>query len=309
MDLWDVVIVGAGPAGLTAAIYSARNRLKTLICEKAAPGGLVNLTERIENFPGFPDGISGLELASLMLKQAQQYGAVLESREITEIARRGNKVVLKSSQGEFESLASIIATGSVPRKIGAPGEDRLTGRGVSYCATCDGPLFADKTVAVIGGGDSAFQEAILLARFARKVIIVHRRERFRSAAILQERAKSLPNIDLVTNVSIEEIVGEQYVRGIRVRENISGRTYLIEADGIFVYVGYSPATDFLGSEFKKTPDGFLIVDENLGTSVEGVFAAGDVRHKLLRQVVTAASDGAMAAFAVSNFLENHSSRS
>lgn len=309
MDLWDVVIVGAGPAGLTAAIYSARNRLKTLICEKAAPGGLANLTERIENFPGFPDGISGWQLASLMLKQAQQYGAVLESKEITEISKQGDRVVLRSSQTEIQSLASIIATGSVPRKIGVPGEERLTGRGVSYCATCDGPLFSEKTVAVIGGGDSAFQEAILLARFARKVIIVHRRQRFRSAAILQERAKSLANIDLITDVSVEEIVGEEHVTGIRVRENISGRTYLIEADGVFIYVGYSPATDFLGSEFKKTSDGFLIVDDNLQTSVEGVFAAGDVRHKFLRQVVTAASDGAIAAFAASNFLENHTSRS
>ncbi len=305
---WDVVIVGAGPAGLSAGIYAARNRLKTLICEKSAPGGLANMTERIENFPGFPDGISGLELTSLMLKQAQQFGAVIETKEVTAISKNGEKILTETSTDKIQSLTAIVATGSVPRRIGVAGEERFAGKGVSYCATCDGPLFSGKSVAVIGGGDSAFQEAIFIARFAKKVKLIHRREKFRATALLQERVKNLRNVDLITNVTVEEITGEDQVTGVLVKDNVSGKRYLVEADGIFIYAGYSPVSDFLGREFKKTPEGFLIVDQNLQTSVEGVFAAGDVREKPLRQVVTAAADGALAAFSASNFIENHPAR-
>ncbi|MGQ9603055.1 MAG: thioredoxin-disulfide reductase [bacterium] len=305
MKAWDVVIIGAGPAGLSAGIYAARNRLKTLICEKAAPGGLANMTERIENFPGFPDGISGLELCALMLKQAENFGAVIEMKEATRISRQDKKIVLEVGGSEIESLTSIVATGSIPKRLGVVGEERLVGKGLSYCATCDAPLFTDKIVAVIGGGDSAFQEAVFIARFAKKVKIIHRREKFRATAVLQERVKNLPNVELVKNVSVEKITGDDEVTGVLVKDNLSGKRYLVEANGVFIYAGYSPVTDFLGEEFKRTSDGFLIVEENLQTSVQGVFAAGDVRQKLLRQVVTAAADGALAAFSASNYIENH----
>lgn len=305
MEAWDVVIIGAGPAGLSAGIYAARNRLKTLICEKAVPGGLANMTERIENFPGFPDGISGLQLCTLMLKQAENFGAVIEMKEATRISRHDKKIVIEVGGSEIESLTSIVATGSIPKRLRVLGEERLVGKGLSYCATCDGPLFTDKIVAVIGGGDSAFQEAAFIARFAKKVKIIHRREKFRATAVLQERVKDLPNVELIKNVSVEEITGDDEVTGVLVKDNLSGKRYLVEANGVFIYAGYSPVTDFLGEEFKKTSDGFLIVEENLQTSVQGVFAAGDVRQKLLRQVVTAAADGALAAFSASNYIENH----
>jgi thioredoxin reductase (NADPH) len=300
----DVLVVGAGPAGLTAAIYTSRSGLRTVVYEKGFPGGLATLTDRIDNYPGFPEGISGMELGKLMEEQARRFGAEIEAAEIRRLWREDETINAEVRGRTIKAGAAIVAAGSVPRKIGVPGEVELTGKGVSYCATCDGPLYKDKVTAVIGGGDSALQEAIYLTRFASSVHVIHRRNELRGASVLQDEVRANPKVDLVLNKAIQRIEGEEEATGVLVKDKASGEESVIPADGIFIYVGYDPSVGFLGEEFRRSEKGFLETDCDLRTSVPGVFAAGDVRQKILKQVVTAAGEGAVAAVSAYSYLES-----
>ena len=304
MESIDVCIVGAGPAGLTAGIYTSRSGLATVIYEKGLPGGLANVTDRIDNFPGFPDGISGLELGERMLKQAQRFGARVVTETVGRLWSAEGGISISVDSGQVTARSAILATGSTPKRIGVPGEESLTGKGVSYCATCDGPLYKDKAVAVIGGGDSALQEALFLSRFASKVTVIHRRNEFRAATVLETEVRTNPKIELSLNKLIKKIEGTSQAEGIVVEDKASGSEDLIKADGVFIYVGYSPNVGMLGDEFERSETGFLVTGTDLATSVGGVFAAGDVRDKVLRQVVTAAGEGAVAAVSVYAYLES-----
>lgn len=304
MEVVDVCIVGAGPAGLTAGIYAARSGLRTVLYEKGLPGGLANVTDRIDNFPGFPDGISGLELGERMFKQAQRFGAKVVTATVQRLWSEEAGIFVSVDSAQVTVRSAIVATGSTPKRIDVPGEESLTGKGVSYCATCDGPLYKDRPVAIIGGGDSALQEALFLARFASKVTLIHRRSEFRAATVLETEVRANPKIELSLNKLIKKIEGTSQTEGIVVEDKESGSEDLIKADGVFIYVGYNPNVEMLGDEFESTETGFLVTGPDLATSVGGVFAAGDVRDKVLRQVVTAAGEGAVAAVSVYAYLES-----
>jgi thioredoxin reductase (NADPH) len=303
MDKPDVLILGAGPAGLSAGIYTARSGLATVIYEKGLPGGLANTTDIIANYPGFPEDISGMELGERMRKQAEQFGAVIVSSEVKRLWKEGDEIHARVGEETVIARSAIVATGSVPKKLGVRGETELVGRGVSYCATCDGPLYRNKLTAVIGGGDSALQEALFLSRFANKVTVIHRRDQLRGAAVLETAVRKNPKVELALDKNIKAFEGTEVVTGVTVEDKKTGSEEVIKVDGIFIYVGYNPSVEMLGPEFDRTESGFLIAGADLATSVPGVFAAGDVRDKILRQVVTAAGDGAVAAISVYEYLE------
>jgi thioredoxin reductase (NADPH) len=303
METIDVVIVGAGPAGLTAGLYASRSGLATVIYEKGLPGGLAAVTDRIDNFPGFPDGISGMELGQRIQKQAQRFGAAIVTATVTRLWREGTTAMAAVGESTVRARSAVVATGSTPKKLDIEGEGELTGKGVSYCATCDGPLYKGRAVAVIGGGDSALQEALFLTRFASNVTLIHRRGALRAAATLQRDVKANPKITLALNKAVKRIEGTEQARGVLIEDKASGTEEMISAEGVFIYVGYSPNVDILGSEFDRSETGFLITKPNLETSVTGIFAAGDVRDKVLRQVVTAAGEGAVAAVSAYSYLE------
>jgi thioredoxin reductase (NADPH) len=295
-------IVGGGPAGLTAGLYASRSGLPATIYEKGYPGGLAVTTDLIDNYPGFPEGINGMELGDLMKEHAERFGARIVTGEVERIWEDGD--ILLSVRGEnIEADAVIVATGWSPKKLGVPGEKELTGKGVSYCATCDGPLYRDKTVAVIGGGDSALQEAIFLAKFAREVKLIHRRDEFRAAPFLQEIVRDNEKIKLLLSRRVLAIKGDCEVEGVELESKKTGKREIAEAEGVFLYVGIIPNVGMLGPEFRRDAGGFIITDDRCRTSVRGVFAAGDVRSKNLRQVVTAAGDGALAAMSAYEYLE------
>jgi thioredoxin reductase (NADPH) len=298
----ELLIVGGGPAGLTAGLYACRSGLSATIYEKGYPGGLAATTDLIDNYPGFTEGINGMELGDKMKKHAERFGAKFVSSEVDRVWR--DREVSISVKGETVTAgAAIVATGWSPKKLGVPGEEELTGKGVSYCATCDGPLYRDKTVAVIGGGDSALQEAIFLSRFAKEVKLIHRRDEFRAAPFLQKIVRDNDRITLLLSKTVVAIKGEGEVEGVSLESRETGTEEFAAADGVFVYAGISPNVGMLGPEFEKDGDGFVITDDRLRTSVEGVFAAGDVRAKTLRQVVTAAGDGALAAMSAYSYME------
>jgi thioredoxin reductase (NADPH) len=303
MDKPDVLIVGAGPAGLSAAIYTARSGLATVVYEKGFPGGLANTTDVIANYPGFPESIAGMELGERMRKQAEQFGAVIVSSEVKRLWREGDRIHALVGEETLTARAAIVATGSVPRKLGVLGESELMGRGVSYCATCDGPLYGGKLTVVIGGGDSALQEALFLSRFASKVTVIHRRDELRGAAVLEAAARENPKIELALDKKVRAIEGTEAVTGVAIEDKKTGGRETVPADGVFIYVGYNPSVEMLGPEFERTDKGFLIAGDGLSTSVPGVYVAGDVREKTLKQVVTAAGDGAVAAVSVYEYLE------
>jgi len=302
--LFDTVIIGGGPAGLSAGIYAARGGLETILLEKAAVGGLAILTDKIENYPGFPEGINGAELIMLFEKQARRFGARIESAEVKDVRplpEGGFEVI--SSSGSFKTLSVIIASGTLPRKLNVPGEKDFTGHGVSYCATCDGPFFRDKTVAVTGGGDAAVEEALFLTRFASKVYLIHRRERLRAAASIRESAEKNDKLEFVWNSVLKEIRGSSAVESLKIEDAKSGAEREIKCSGIFIFIGSDPATDEFGALAERDEKGYLKTDADLMTSKKGVFACGDCVKQSLFQVVTACASGATAAFSAAKYVE------
>jgi thioredoxin reductase (NADPH) len=300
---YDLIIIGGGPAGLAAAIYAGRNRLSTLIIEKMVLGGQASNAYLIENYPGFPEGISGQELGRKMTEQAGKLGLQVVWGKVGGL-KTGKKQTEVTVDGKtMTGRAVIIATGSENQKLGVPGEEEFRGRGVSYCATCDGAFYKHKNIMVVGGGNSAVEEALFLTRFAAKVSIVHRRDELRADKILAERAKNHPKIYFFWHSVLEEIKGEKFVREALLKDRTTGKKLIIPVDGIFIYIGSKPGTEFLGGAVKLDEQGYIITDDRMKTSAEGIFAAGDVRAKKLRQIVTATADGAIAAEAAREFIE------
>ena len=292
---YDVIIIGAGPAGLTAGIYTARARLSTLLIEIGLFGGQINNAELLENFPGFPNGIDGLELGKLMLEQAEKFGMKTLTAEVNSIEVKDNKKLVKTSEGDFEAGAVIIAGGAQRQKLNVPGESEFAGRGVSYCATCDGALFKNKAVAVIGGGNAAVSEALHLARFASRVVLIHRRDQLTAQVIIQERAAAEPKISILYCTVIEAIEGDQFVKSIKLNNVKSGAKSTLPVDGVFVSIGSKPATDYVKGLLNLDQYGYIITNGNMETNVPGIYAAGDIRANSPRQAITAAGDGATAA--------------
>ena len=307
--VYDVIIIGAGPAGLSAALYAGRSRLSTLIVEKEMDGGQIVVTSEIENYPAGIEHESGQSLIGRMVKQAERFGSEKVYDTITDVELDGEIKVLKGLKSEYRCRAVIVAAGAHPRPIGCPGERELTGKGVSYCATCDAAFFEDFEVYVVGGGDAAVEEAIYLAGFARKVTIIHRRDELRAVKSIQERAFAHPKIDFIWNSVVTELQGDGILTSMVVQDVKTGEARVIEADeedgtfGVFVFVGFVPHSDmFVGKLDMEGP--YLKTDENMKTNIPGVFAAGDIRAKSLRQVVTAAADGAIAATQAEMYLRS-----
>lgn len=300
---YDLVIIGAGPAGLTAGIYAARARMNVLLLEKAVPGGQILVTDWIENYSGFPEGISGFDLSEKMKIQAEELGLKIETAEVhsLNLAGKVKEIILKDRSITSKSL--IIASGASPRKLGI-GEDKFIGKGISFCATCDAPFFKDKTVVAIGGGDTAVQEAVFLTKFAKKVYLVHRRDKFRAEKILQERAFENDKIEIIWDSVATGVEGLFGVESVKIKNVKTNEEKTLKADGCFIWVGILPNTSFLNESLKTDETGFIQADKNMQASVPGVFAVGDVRDTPLRQIATAVGDGAMAAVSAEHFIEN-----
>lgn len=301
---YDLIIAGGGPAGLTAGLYAARAMLKTLLIERMMLGGQVSATFLVENYPGFPDGISGLELSQAMEKQAKNFGLIIENGEIGALRSSGKLWEIEMNSRKILAKSIIIATGVEPKRLGIPGEEELKGRGVSYCATCDGPFFRGQEIGVIGGGDSAVDEALYLTRFVEKVYLIHRRDALRAAKILQDRAFKNPKIEILWDTVVTSVIGKNGVDAIAVKNMKTEEVRELKVSGVFSYVGWRPLTGFLRGVIELDPFGYVMTDRNMATSAPGIFAAGDVRQKLLRQVATAVGDGAVAAFSAEKYIES-----
>ena len=300
---YDVIIIGGGPAGLTAAIYTSRARLKTLVIESYSVPGQAIITDSIENFPGFPEGINGFELVEKFKKQAEKFGAELIVKNVEKIEQLQDGWRIKAEDKTYTTLSIIIATGAHPRKLDVPGEHKFTGKGVSYCATCDGALYRDKHVVVIGGGDTAIDEALFLTKFAKKVTLIHRRDRLRATKILQERASANKKMEFMWESKAIEILGKDKVEGVKIKNINTKKDTDLLCDGVFVFVGYEPNTDLLKGLLKLDKKSYILTDDDMNTSKKGIFSCGDCRKKLLRQVVTACGDGATAAFSAQQYVE------
>jgi thioredoxin reductase (NADPH) len=298
----QLVIVGGGPAGLTAGIYAARSRLDVVLYEKAAVGGQAGTTEFIENYPGFAQGINGFELVNSMMEQATRMGMTIENRNVERITTAPDGLLLHTPEGTVLAGAAILATGTSPKRLGVPGESEFAGKGLSWCATCDGPFYKDKEVAVVGGGDSAVKEAVYLTKFAKMVHIIHRRDKFRAAAINAERAKANERITVHWDSVVEEILGEDYIKELKLLNVKTKQPSSLAVEGVFMYVGIKPNSEMVQGAVRTDELGFIITDEEMRTSMPRLFAAGDVRSKTLRQVATAVGDGATAAFAAEEIL-------
>lgn len=299
-----VVIIGSGPAGLTAAIYAARADLNPLVIAGTTWGGQLMNTTEIENFPGFVNGILGPELMNNMVEQAKRFGADFVFENATQVICEVDKKVIKTYENEYETDAVIIATGATPRKLGIPGEDKFYGKGVSTCATCDAAFFKDKVVAVIGGGDSAMEESTFLTRFAKKVYLIHRRGEFRASPIMIERAVKNPKIEILYNTEVKEVNGDLKVKSITLFNNQTNETSDLEIDGMFLAIGHIPVTDYLGKDIELTEDGYVKSNDGVHTSIMGVFVAGDVEDHKYRQAITAAGAGCKAALEAQKWLES-----
>ncbi len=304
-DSFDVAIVGAGPGGMTAAIYASRARLSTVVLERNTAGGIMSVTERVENYPGFPEGITGFELAEKMKQQACQFGADL--REIDGVVsleqRADGSWTVVTDEATVTARAVILSPGVEARKLGVPGEAEFMGRGVSYCATCDGPLYRGKEVVVIGGGNAAVEEGMFLARFASAVHVVHRRDALRATAIAQERAFAQPNMHFIWNGQVRRIVGETKVEGVDYEHVVDHTTHTLPVSGVFFYVGQLPQTAFLRGTVELDDDGFIVTDTHLRTSRPGVFACGDARAGIIKQIANAVGEGALAAIGAEKYLD------
>ena len=300
----DLIIIGAGPAGLTAGLYSARARLKTVLLEKLSPGGQVLLTDWIENYPGFPEGISGFELMDRMKRQAERFDLIIENQEVSSLELSPQKKVVVTDKGNLETKALILTVGATPRKLGIEGEEALTGKGISYCATCDGPFYRDQEVALIGGGDTAVEEALFLTRFAAKIHLIHRRDELRATKLLRERVMAQEKIHIIWDTIPTRIVGDTAVKGIDLKNVKTGELTHLPVMGVFIFVGYIPNNELVKGHLDLDELGFVKTNNDMQTSVPGVFAAGDIRSKILRQVATAVGEGASASFAVERYLES-----
>lgn len=300
--MYDVLIIGGGPGGYTAALYCARAGLSTLVVEKLAAGGQLAQTSEVDNYPGFPESVDGFTLAQRMRQGAERFGARTRMAEVTGARLSGPVKTLSTSEGDMKARVVIIATGAAPRLLGLENEQALTGRGVSYCAACDGMLFKGKDVAVVGGGNTAAEDALLLSRIAKSVTIIHRRDALRASKVYHAPLMAAPNVRFVWNSAVEALLGSERLTGIRVRHTQSGASDTLPADGLFIAIGRIPETAFLRSSLPLAPDGAILAGETTRTALPGVFAVGDVRAKAVRQIVTAAADGAVACHYVESYL-------
>jgi len=304
MEKYDLIIIGGGPAGLTAGLYAARARLKSIMFERISPGGQVLNTEQIDNYPGFSDGIAGWELVDNMTKQAEKFGLQIVSKEVEsiDISTEWQKVNTSDKESTLAKTV-IISTGAIPKHLNIPGEKEFTGKGISFCATCDGAFYRGLDVAVIGGGDAAVEEAIFLTKFSPKVSIIHRRDQLRATKILQEKAMANGKINFIWDTIPVAVKGENEVESIKLKNVKTDKESELFIKGIFLYVGINAATGFLPQSIKKDKKGFIITNDKMETNIPGVFAAGDCRSKILRQVSTAVGEGATAAFAAEKYIE------
>lgn len=300
----DVIIIGGGPAGLTAAIYTGRSQLKTTVLEKGLPGGQISQTDEVENYPGFPETISGPELSQRMVAQAEKFSAEIIMEEVSKLSENleDGGFIVEGYETEYLAPLVIIATGANPKGLGVPGEQKFYGRGVSTCATCDGFFYKNKEVVVVGGGDAAIEEGTFLTKFARKVYIVHRRDELRANKAAQERAFANPKMEFVWNTVVEEVLGDEQVSGVRVKNVKTGDTSVLNTDGVFVYIGHEPNTDFLKGYIELNNHGYVKVRDEIYTNLEGVFAAGDVSDEIYRQLATSVGAGTKAAMKAEHWL-------
>lgn len=299
--LFDMVIIGGGPAGVTAALYAARAGLSSVIIEQMTLGGEICSTDRLDNFPGFPDGITGAEFGMLLQKQMENMNVPVEAGPVEKVDLAGDVKTVVTSAGEFKGKTVLIATGTEPNLLGIEGELELRGRGVSYCATCDAAFFRNKTIAVVGGGDAALEETLFLSRFAEKLYLIHRRDQFRGCDWLQQKVLQVPNVEILWNTTVSKIEGDKKVSSLQIKQD--GKDRPLPADGIFIYAGRLPNTAYLeGVELETDDRGFIVTGSKMETSLPGVYAAGDIRRKFLRQVITAAADGAIAATAAAQYI-------
>lgn len=306
-NIYDVIIVGGGPAGYTAALYAARANLSTLVLEKFSPGGQMATTDMIENYPGFPEGINGFELAMQMKNGAERFGVTSKLTEVKSVDLQATPKLVTTRKDTFAARTVILATGAFPRELGLPNERELRGRGVSYCATCDGMFYRDKTVVIVGGGNTAVADAIFLAKICKKVYLVHRRDELRASKTYMETLKRAENIEFVWNSEVTELHAEQFLTGVTVRNKKNSETRLLDCDGVFVAIGNIPNTELVKGQIELDEAGYVIADETTKTNVEGVFAIGDMRQKPLRQVVTAVADGAVAAKFAEEYIDGTAS--
>lgn len=301
---YDLVIIGGGPAGLTAGLYATRARLNTVLLEKIVPGGQVLVTDWVENYPGFPEGVSGADLVQKMADQAKHFGLQIESEEVLSADLSGEVKELRLNNKTVTSRAVILTTGASPKKLGIPGEETFFGKGLSSCATCDGPFFRDRVVAAVGGGDTAVQESIFLTKFAKKVYLIHRRDELRATKILRERALANDKIEFLWDSVLTRLDGLTHVEAITVKNVKTGDTSKLPVNGCFIWIGIQPNAGFLPPEIKRDEYGFIVTNEKMETSAPGVFAAGDVRSTPLRQIATAVGDAAIAAFSAEHYIES-----
>ena len=299
--LYDVIVIGGGPGGYTAALYAARANLSVAILEKLSPGGQMGTTDVIDNYPGFPQGVNGFELAMQMKEGAERFGAQTQLAEVTQVELAGQVKTIHTSGGDYQARTVVLATGAHPRELGLPGERELRGRGVSYCATCDGMFYRGKTVVVVGGGNTAVSDVLYLSRLCEKVYLVHRRDTLRASKVYLDPLQKAENVEFVWDSEVKQLLRDQAVTGVRVRNKKTGEERDIPCAGVFVAVGYLPNTQLYRGQVELDEAGYVLADETTQTNLPGVFAVGDLRKKPLRQVVTAASDGAVAA----HFIEEY----
>jgi len=302
--VYDLIVVGGGPAGLTAYLYAKRALLDVCLVEKGPIGGQVLLTDWIENYPGFPEGVSGFDLIELFKKQVEKLGLDVKYDEAIDLTVDGNLKIVHLASGEkLKAYSIILALGAAPKGLGIPGEDALIGKGVSYCAVCDGPFFRDEIVAVVGGGDTALQESLYLTRFVKKVYLIHRRDSFRAIPILQKRVRENPKIELILNSVVREIHGKEKVEGILVENLQTGESFKLKVSGVFIFIGLRPQTEWLKGKLDLDENGFILTDKKMQTSLPGVFACGDCVSKNFRQIVIACGEGAVASLSTEEYIQ------